>query len=199
MMMGASILALVIVSLAGAFVGQSYLNASARNLTAAVNDATRIMEQIRQQNMGNTCAENVPSASPPGNTSSWNAWMANKKSIQIPNVNSFELVGVTCQNESGTRYCGDLSAGLARAQVGSGEWKTARNRATSYNPVRVTVSIGWLQQERINGGADFVYAPPSTVTSGKSTVTTPADFNIVDDGDGVVRSTAMLTTLVTCR
>lgn len=198
-MMGASILALVIVSLAGAFVGQSYLNANARNLTAAMNDATQIMEQIRQQNMGASCTANSPSVAPPGGAASWNAWMANRKSVQTPNVNSFELVEVTCQDEPGTSYCGDASLGIARPQVAAGEWKTAKGTVTSFNPIRVTVAIGWVQQERVNGGADFIYTPPRTVTAGKSSMTFPADFKVVDNGDGVIRSSAMLTTLVTCR
>lgn len=198
-MMGASIMAVVIVSLAGAFVGQSYLNASARNLTAAMNDATLIMEQIRQQNMGGACLGNTPSVEPPANAASWDAWMANKKSVQIPNVNSFELIGVTCQDEAGTNYCGDLKIDPLRAQVGSGEWKAVKNRITLYNPIRVTVAIGWVQQDRVNGGADFSYTPAKTVTNGKQTMTVPANFTVVDNGDGVIRSSAMLTTLVTCR
>ena len=43
LMLGAAVLTVVAVALLGSYFGQSFLNANARNLTAAMNDATRVM------------------------------------------------------------------------------------------------------------------------------------------------------------
>ena len=211
MMMGASIIAVVVVALMGAFLGQSYLNAHARNLTAAMNDATRVMEEIRRQNTGASCAGGIPSARPPQTPAaytSWNLWLnapAQGKSIQQPNQNQFELIAVTCQevddqDGDGTRneYCG---RGGATPQVGSTEWRTAIG-PTTFNPIRVTIGVGWHQRSRSAGG-EFTYRPASTVTVGKIEIPVPATFTVAGDinppANGVIDSPAMLTTLVTCR
>ena len=122
LIIGASILAIAITSLLGAFLGQLALNQHSRNLSWATNDAGRVMEQIRQQNTGAGCAS--PSAAAPGGFAGWDAWLADMtnnggggKSVQ-PNPAVNELVVVTSQ---GT------------------------------DPLAVTVAVCWLQQGRVVG------------------------------------------------
>ena len=82
-MLGASILAVVIVALMGAFISQAYLNTNARNLTAAMNNAMRVMEQIRLQNTldRQPCkAAGVPTVVPVDSNgtalaATWNEWL----------------------------------------------------------------------------------------------------------------------------
>lgn len=239
-MIGLAIMSVVIVALMGSLAGQSYLNANARNLTAAMNDATRIMEQIRQQNIGCT----TPSARPPS-TESWNEWLSAQspgKSINQPRRNEYELIAVTCQDGAaiacqagssvtcpdgtstvvcpargavvtcpdGTRvgpippYCGPNQTGRNEwlpwyRGVRSGGWQQAN---TEYNPLQVTVAIGWRQQQRLasaaSGGTEFTY-----VTRGggceSNAVTDSVTIGPDADTDGVIESQAMLTTVVTCR
>jgi prepilin-type N-terminal cleavage/methylation domain-containing protein len=200
MMLGTTVMVIVLVALMGAFVGQSFLTNSARNLTAAMNDATRVMEEIRRLNTTPNCA-GLPTALPPDPYRTWNAWLnaeGQGKSVMQSSDDSYEVVAVTCQRESGGAagsYCGPN-------QVGT-EW--ARSAAdTTYDPIRVTVAVGWRQQQRVAGGmaggAEFIYTPERTTGQGKSQVTTPASFVPADtDRDGAIESQAMLTTLVTCR
>src|SRR3989338_6029530 len=107
-MLGTSIMVIVLVAMLGSFLGQSTLNQNSRNMMAAMNDATRVMEQIRQQNTG--CS--IPSAVPPANYTRWDDWLRAQnpgKSIQPSSGSSqdVELVAVTCQDGSGTfSYCG---------------------------------------------------------------------------------------------
>jgi type II secretory pathway pseudopilin PulG len=100
-LIGAVILSVAITALLGAFVSQITLNEHARNLTWAVNDASRMMEQIRRQNSGGACA--APSVNPPAGFGSWDAWLTDTtvnggggKSIQ-PNPAVNELMVVTSQ------------------------------------------------------------------------------------------------------
>lgn len=194
-LLGASILSVAIVALMGAFFGQSYLNTHARFLASSMNDATRVMELVREQNMGTGCT--LPSARPPTGES-WNAWFnANDaKSIDQPNAEANELIVVTCQNEAGTVYCGPN-------QTGRNEWTPWYNAAahggvavanSSEAMIRVTVAVGWRAQQRSVGqgttGSEFTY-----VTQGLGVFRIGPDA----DGDGVIESQAMLTTLVTCR
>lgn len=200
-LLGASILSVSIVALMGAFFGQSYLNTHARFLGAAMNDATRVLELIRAQNVGTGCA--LPSARPPTGES-WNAWFdANDaKSINQPNAEANELIVVTCQNEAGTVYCGPN-------QIGRNEWRpwyTAAAHggvavANSNEPIiRVTVAVGWRQQRRNVGqggaGAEFSYL---TVGCGKNCTQEAFRIGPDADADGIIESQAMLTTLVACR
>lgn len=97
--MGAAMLAMAIVTLLGTFLGQLTLNEHARHLAWATNDASRVMEQLRRQNSGASCA--APSATPPAGFASWDAWLADTtanggsgKSLQ-PNPAVNELVVVT--------------------------------------------------------------------------------------------------------
>lgn len=201
LLLGASILSVAIVALMGAFFGQSFLNAHARFLGAAMNDATRVLELIRQQNAGTGCT--LPSARPPSGES-WNAWFDanNAKSIDQPNKNTMELIAVTCQNEAGTVYCGPN-------QTGRLEWTPWYNAAAhggvaaanSNEPIiRVTVAVGWRQQQRNIGqagaGSEFSYV---TEVRGKNPPTEVFRIGPDADADGVIESQALLTTLVACR
>lgn len=258
LMMGASILAVVLVALGGALTGQSFLNANARNLNLAMNDATRIMEEIRRQNTVGSggCASGIPVATPPGYSStallstnnSWDAWLQSAvagggggKSVQTANANTQEVVAVTCQDGTvdscaagqpipcsdvppaicpnmgatpvtcqadGRRfapvapYCGRAKSGTKPPQAARDEW-TSQAANTTFNPIRVTVAVGWNQQRRVMGGtaagAEFV-SGTRQVTSGKMTTTVSDTLRPTDaNGNGTIESQAMLTTLVTCR
>ena len=227
MMMGASIMAVVGAALVGALLGQSSLNATARNLTAAMSDATRIMEEIRQQNTGVNCTGGVPSAAAPAPRTSWDDWLSNKKAKTIPGVpGRLERIAVTCTEEGdqdgdgipNNAVCG---TGGARPQVSGGEWNNPPSRFPPFkpfDPIRVSVAVGWVQGQRVIGqsrvtsgkqtaapGPEFTYVPEhtETTTQGKLKVTTtiPAQlgFGTDADGDGIISSQAMLTSVVTCR
>lgn len=199
MMMGTAVMVIVLVALMGAFVGQSFLTSSARNLTAAMNDATRVMEEIRRLNTQPNCA-GLPTVVPEAPYATWNDWLnadGQGKSVMQSSDDTYEVVAVTCQRESGGNggYCGPN-------QVGT-EW-TRDAADTSYDPLRITVAVGWRQQQRVAGGmaggAEFAYTPETTTGEGKGAVTTPSSFEPEDtDSDGIIESQAMLTTLVTCR
>ncbi len=162
-------LAIAMSAISGASVSQLTLNEHAANLTLAVNDASRIIEQLRQVNAGAACA--TPQATAPIGYASWDAWLGASgggggKSIGANPVVD-ELVAVTCQDNGALSAC----------------------TATS-DPLRVTVAVCWRHRGRILGecawnGANLV-AQPNTTT---------APFAIA----GVTESPAMLTTLVTCR
>lgn len=192
-MLGASILVISLTAFLGVFFGQSYLAAMARNLTAAMNDASRVMEQIRLRNVNsqNTCGQTppIPSAIPPSSTS-WDAWLTSQRGKSVLGAgttlgtNQFERLVVVCQQDDGSAYCGS-------SQVGSGEWKVAGS-ATQFDPIRVTVSVGWRQGLRVLGGSsagqEFSY------TNGM----TQLAVNDVNNNK-VIDSQAMLTAYVTCR
>src|SRR3989338_4691942 len=104
-MLGTSIMVIVLVAMLGSFLGQSTLNQNSRNMMAAMNDATRVMEQIRQQNSTSVadswCATaGLPSAAPPINPSTnqayvrWDDWLRAQnlgKSIQLPSGSSRDV------------------------------------------------------------------------------------------------------------
>jgi len=213
-MMGIAVLVIVIAALLGGFVGQAMLNGHARNLTLAMNDTTRIMEQIRAQNASANCPSGVPSATPPAQSQSWDTWLntaaGGGKSINRLDATALEVVAVTCQDGSGATpaaYCGDQVNGGNPAQVGTGEWPNGRQAGqnTTFNPIRVTVAIGWRQRQRtiggVNGQQEFTFQAGATTTSGKVTTTTNDRLLVGPDQNrnGVIDSQAMLTTLVTCR
>ena len=259
-MLGASIIAIITVALMGGYLGQSYLNENARNLMAAMNDATRVMEEIRNQNTAANCASHVPAdrpsvrpppltggllCPPPGGAQceSWNDWLdaqlaGQGKSIRRPTSNVYEIVVVTCQevgDQDGdglaNEYCGwRLVVGVMRGQVGRQEWypwyqagaaTSAGSPApgqiagsqwgvlTNFDPIRVTVAVGWAQKRAGVGdlafggsGSEFTY---KVTSGGKGTVTTSDQLTIGPDSgpngvpNGVIDSPAMLTTLITCR
>lgn len=192
---GAAVLAIAIVALLGAFLGQITLNEHARNLTLAMNDANRIMEQMRQQNTGAGCS--TPAVQAPGGAT-WNAWLATTnagggKSISGESLpltpaaaGREELIVVTCQNQAGTAYC-------ANTQFGAGEWHGPG--PTVVNPMRVTVAVCWRHRSRSLG---------ECVWNNALGVLVPTDgtvpYNVSPPGTaGVIDSPAMLSTLMTCR
>jgi type II secretory pathway pseudopilin PulG len=155
LMFGAVVLAVAIVGLLGAFLGQTTLNEHARNLAWALNDAGRILERMRQLNTGASCA--VPTLAPPAGFASWDAWLASPaasggggKSVQ-PNAAVNERVAVS-------------SGGV--------------------DPLQVTVAVCWRHRGRTLGECAW-----------DGTQLTPADL----DGDGLITSPAMLSTLISCR
>lgn len=166
LIISAAMLAIAIAALFGAFLGQTVLNEHARNLSWAMNDANRVMERLRQQNIG--CA--TPSATPPTGFASWDGWLADpttggggKSLPQNPAVN--ELIVVTCQNRTGTAAC---TAGT--------------------DPVRLTVAVCWRHRNRTLGECTW---------SGSQL--TASDGSNGFASNGVIESTAMLSTLMTCR
>lgn len=233
MMMGASIMGVVSAALIGAFLGQTALNATARNLTAAMTDATRVMEEMRTLNSGVSCASGVPSAKP-SDHNSWDEWLtAQVKSIPTNADTGLELIALTCQDGSvadctagdeltcldedetkvtcpsagGTpvecpgegikyapvRYC------KQGTQVGTGEWQNGPG-SPDFDPIRVTVAVCWVYRNHAFGGPDCVYTPEQKKGSGKLQVITPAKYEVQDtNGDGLITSQAMISTLVTCR
>jgi type II secretory pathway pseudopilin PulG len=190
--LGAVMMALVASAILGAYVSQLTLNEHARNLAVAVQDANRVIEQIRQENIrdpdaaepldpegdGVVCPEVVPAG-----VTSWNAWMnaggagAPKSLSPDPDIN--ELIVVTCQSHTTPALpCGDAD------QVGVGEWSVAAGVDSNYDPLQVTVAVCWRHRNRVIGECAWDGAALSANDA---------------DGDGVIESPAMLTTLVTCR
>ena len=99
MLIAAAILAVAITAILGAYFMQVALTEHSRNMAWGANDASRVMERLRQQNTGGACT--TPSAAAPGGFASWDVWLADAtanggggKSIQ-PNPNTNELVVVT--------------------------------------------------------------------------------------------------------
>ncbi len=182
LMIGAAVLAIAIVALMGAFLGQITLNEHARNLTLAINDANRVMERLRQQNSGSGCGTPsiaTPNECDPGSSSActdsgnatpspWNQWLNDSagggKSIQQSPSPDVEYVDVRCLKPGTTTACG----------------------ATD-DPIQITVSLCWTHRGRTIPGA-----PECTYALGPGWTSTPG-------ANGVVDSPAMLTTLMTCR
>ncbi len=183
LMLGAAVLLIAVAALLGAYLGRSYLNENAKNLNRSMYDARRVMETIRQQNIGCT----VPTVAAPSGTS-WNAWMVSQslRTLTIP-----ESIVVTCQNsQNPAQYCGSGAVGHA-AQVSSAEW-SATVATTSYDPIRVTVAVSCRQNGRVIGGSTS--GPEATYKT-----TTGAFAPLDANANGVIDSQAMLTTLITCR
>ncbi len=178
--LGALTLVVAATAILGAYLGQGILNEHARNLSLAVQDANRVIEQIRLQN--SPCAGTNPTISPPVGFTSWDAWLTGAgglKSIQ-PTPATTELIVVTCQDRTGAEYC-------PANQMGA-EWHAAGPN-TPDNPIRVTVSVCWRQRNRTIGECGF-----------NAGALTPNDaLPMPADTLGVIDSPAMLTTLVTCR
>ncbi len=252
LMLGASILIIAIVALLGAYVGLTFLNLEARNLSSAMNDATRIMEQIRRQNAGTTATcPGFPSAAAPAGFTHWNDWMnktagGGPKSLawswpiapspQLPATwvvslvsmptaeaagygppppppsgqpqaggrwppaggavaqDATELIAVTCQEVENEDGAGASNEHCATTQLGANEWWTGARQpdGSEFSLLRVTVAVGWRQRGRTigsgSGGPEFLFdAAENTLTV--------QDAN----GNGVIESQAMLTTLIACR
>ncbi|MBI2885278.1 MAG: prepilin-type N-terminal cleavage/methylation domain-containing protein [Candidatus Omnitrophica bacterium] len=132
LIIGAAILAIALSALLGSFVGQVTLNEHSRNLTWAANDATRVMEQLRVQNMNPCVGGSVPSGNPPAGFGSWDAWLdaptgGGGKSIQ-PAPATQELIVVTCRNQADTAAC-----------------------IATDDPIRLTVAVCWRHRSRTIG------------------------------------------------
>ena len=198
--LGAATLAIVVAAILGAYMGQLTLNEHARNLSFAMNDASRVLEKIRSENAG--CQSNtVPEVDPegpgsgPSNPDNWNAWMNTNnpgapKSIGLdPQTganrdDTQERIFVTClqQGVVGTPvnaddYCGDQGI---KNQVGAGEWKRQTGATTTFNPIQVTVAVCWRHRGRVVGECDANVSPEDR------------------NSNGVIESPAMLTTLIAC-
>lgn len=72
---GAAILAVAIAAMLETIVWQMTLNEHARNLSWANNDATRVMEQLREQNSEGVCL-GAPNVAAPAGFNDWDAWLA---------------------------------------------------------------------------------------------------------------------------
>ncbi|MBI3011287.1 MAG: hypothetical protein HYY58_02200 [Candidatus Omnitrophica bacterium] len=121
-----ALLLLGIVALIGALMAQTALNEHARNITWAMNDATRVMERLRLQNSGDACA--ATNVNPPAGFASWDAWLADTtanggggKSLQ-PNPAANERVVPT---------------------------------TTGTDPRQVTIAICWRHRNRTLGECDW--------------------------------------------
>ena len=199
LLLSVALLTVAMVALVGGYLGQQTLNEHARNLTLAVQDAERVIEQLRDNNSRCT----TPTARPPGVLASWDAWMsATPQPKTLPdgrvvpdlttgggpksfanNPEANERIAVTCQDQDGgalpADHCGQ---GAPNVQVGAGEWSAPAGN-TAFNPMRVTVAVCWRHRGRTIGECTWSGA-----------ILTPSDT-----GNGVIESLAMLTTLVTCR
>jgi type II secretory pathway pseudopilin PulG len=173
-------LAVATTAILGAYVGQVTLNEHARNLSLAIQDANRVIEQIRQDNSGPGCQVDV---CPQNNcATNWNDWLAvtgGGKSI-LPDPNVDERIVVTCQNSTGTAYCPNSQDGT--------EWNTAYG-ASPVDPILVTVAVCWRHRNRTIG---------ECIWNGAALQADPT-VSVPNDDPLVIQSPAMLTTLVTCR
>ena len=129
MFSGVAVLTMASVSVLMAFLSQTALNEHSRNLYLASNDASRVLEQLQQQNGAGECVaiDVDPPDDADGNPfASWDAWLggtlANNggggKSVP-PNPATEELVMIT-------------------APAGT-------------DPIEVTIAICWRHRQRILG------------------------------------------------
>ena len=84
-----------LVSLLGVFLSYERLNEHARNLSWAMNDAARVMEELRQRNSGANCV--APDLGAPAGSASWDQWLQNAgggKTLQL-GTNAPELIWVS--------------------------------------------------------------------------------------------------------
>ena len=134
--LGGMALSVAVAAILGAYIGQLTLNEHARNLSVAIQDANRVIEQLRQQNTSAAGCTTAPTAVPPTGAwgTNWDLWLDNAgggggKSIQpTPAVN--ELVVVTAQDRDGN----------INWTPGSG-----------LNPIRVTAAVCWRHRNRTLG------------------------------------------------
>ena len=199
--LGALTLAIVLAAILGAYMGQVSLNEHARNLSFAMNDASRVMERIRSENTG--CpSTSWPEVDPerPGsganNPDDWNEWLDTSgpgapKSIGLDKTgtnrdDTQERIFVSClrQGVVGTPpveadYCDS-------DQIGAGEWKVSAIAHADFNPIQVTVAVCWRHRGRVVGECRWeANALQPDDRSGTGSV-------------GIIESPVMLTTLITC-
>lgn len=180
--LGAFTLSIIAAAILSAYMGQVSLNEYARNLSLATQDISRVIEQMRRENMGCTTPEVVPAGA-----TSWDAWLqaqAPGKSIPVPVAQ--ERIVVTCSHRDGAASgaCGNGN------QVGTGEWIGVAG-TTNLNPLSVTVAVCWRQRGRTLGECTF--------DAGTGALTPVDGSNGPNAIIGVIESPAMITTLVTCR
>ena len=182
----------------GAYVGQVTLNEHARNLSLAIQDASRVIEQLRVRNttpcVGDSVgAGNEPTAMfPAGAGVSWDTWLdtqpAGGRSLLDPfgrNV-QFERIVVTCQDNATLVQCG--TTGDPTAQVGANESTLHPGGDTNFDPIRVTVAVCWRHRNRNIGQC-----------SGTGPLTPDDSVPFPNNTPNVIESPAMLTTIITCR
>lgn len=178
--LGAVVLGIAAAAILGAYVGQITLNEHASNLSLSMQDANRVIERIRQENV--SCGQSPTAVSPVGTT--WHEWLvagAPAGGDGLSLVNADERIVVTCQNRAGTAYC--------PASQMSAEWHPVGAAGTE-NPLRITVAVCWRHRGRVIGECSWNGA----VLTGDDSL----DASGTDTPD-VVDSPAMLTTLVACR
>ena len=130
--LGGLTLAIAIAAIMGAYVGQVALSEHARNLSLAIQDANRIIEQIRQS--GASCGTNPQIATTWPSGTDWDNWLTvagGGKSIQPDPLNN-ERVNVTCQNNQSSAVVSCNSTG-------------------GIDPIRVTVATCWRHRGRTIG------------------------------------------------
>ena len=204
-LLGVLMLAIVVSAILGVYMGQLTLSEHARNLSFAINDANRVLEELRNSNAG--CSP-APNATSTGFTS-WNAWLTNlptdvpagggPKSLR-PTAITQELIVVTCVQGGGVarpstlgdagdppaagegEYCGDVD------QIGSGEW-TSNTGNTDFTSLDVYASVCWRHRGRVIGECAWDGA---TLTPDDSVLGGPGV------GAGFLESPAMLSTVITC-
>lgn len=181
-MIGTFTLSIIAAAILGAYMGQVTLNEYARNLSLATQDISRVIEQIRRENVGCTMPEVMPAG-----VTSWDAWLqaqAPGKTIPVPAAQ--ERIVVTCSHRDGAAFgvCGNGN------QVGATEWSSAAG-TTNFNPLSVTVAVCWRQRGRTIGECAF--------NAGTGALTPADGSNGPNTAVGVIESPAMITTLVTCR
>ena len=173
LVLAAFILVVVAAGWLAAYLGQAALNDQARNLSVALHDATRIIEQLQQQNAGNCAA---PSAVLAGGADAWLTAQNPGKSFV---GTAQERIVVTCQNQAATQYCN-------AAQVSAGEWRI-QGGAPTHDPLRITVAVCWRSRNRVIGECTW-----------NGAALAPTD-GVAGATVGVIESPAMVTTLLTCR
>lgn len=195
LLLGALLLAIVITALMSALISQTTLNEQSRNLSWAINDAHRVLEQLREQNSGVGCAS--PTAIPPGAFTSWDAWLAaaapagGGKSIN-PTQPATERVFVTCLQVNPAQpipaagdFCGNDGAGPGADQIGTGEWRVnLAPPVTPLNPIRLSVSVCWRHRNRTIGSECQWNGAALTSLDGNA--------------NGIIDSPAIVSTVITC-
>jgi len=176
--LGGMVIAIAIAAILGAYVGQVTLNEHARNLSLAIQDANRVVEQIRLQTSGCgsdlTANPPLPNIIPGGGQASWDAWLTNiggNKSIQPAGS---EVIIVTCQRQDGGQQCSAAQAPGSFLANGAAQ-----------DPMRITVAVCWRHRGRVIGECNAALAA--------------ADGTAPFAANNMIESPAMITTLVTCR
>ena len=124
---GAAVLAMAVVSVLLAFLSQAALNEHSRNLYLAANDASRVLEQIQQQNGAGECTS--IDVTPPGAFASWDAWLAD----------------TLANGGAGGKSVPRTSAAEELVVVTS----------TGVDPVEVTIAVCWHHRQRTFGECDW--------------------------------------------